>query len=41
MDGGNPCLKDPLAAVASEKHSFKRLLHTPAGRGLVYVCPLL
>ena len=30
MDGRNPCLKDPLAAEASEKHSLKRQLHTQA-----------
>ena len=30
MDGGNPCLKDPLAAEASEKHSLKRQLHAQA-----------
>ena len=30
MDGGNPCLKDALAAEASEKHSLKRQLHAQA-----------
>ena len=45
MDGRKLCLKDPLAAEASEKHSLKRQLHAQAVDWCMcapcfnYVCP--